>query len=254
MKKLYILILVFGFGGCVFAQANENADAYPRMTLAEAVEQRDETRMSIEGVFLRQNRGEEDEFVFKDAGGDEIVVYDHQQGRQVRFNVPALVMGAIDRNLLKTEFNLDRVEYGPMPSGQGRQTSIPNKGSPVEADSVAADGLLIHLSSGYDHPNQVAMALTLASAFAGENPVLVYADLKAVALFTKQAGDIAPDGYRSMNDMIPALLEAGVHFRVCPTCLAAADLSSADLRPGIQLADKREFFSFAEGRILTFDY
>ena len=41
---------------------------------------------------------------------------------------------------------------------------------------------------------------------------------------------------------------------VCPGCLKAAGKSREDVADGIQIADKKAFFSFTKGRILTLDY
>lgn len=246
MKRPFCTFLIFlGLMLALPVAGLAQGGSYPLMSVEKAAKERDETRMSLEGQFLGQHRGEEDEFRFRDTAGREIVVYDREQGREIRLGVPVVIEGEIDRGKRRPEFNLHRVVYG---KGEAKQEGIPDAGVSGE------DGIFIHLSSGPDEPRHVAMALTLATAFAGEQPVLIYADLDAVGLFTKEPIPIGAEGYRPVDGMIRDLLKAGARIRVCPTCLAAAGFSSADLPQGIGLADKREFLTFATGRILTFDY
>lgn len=239
----YLAIALLAVAWTAPVGAQTAAPAYPRMTIEQASQQRNETTMSIEGTFLRQHRGEEDEFIFRDLAGDEIRVYDRQAGRDVRLNVPVVIEGAIDRGIpLRVEFNLHRVVAAP--TGAAAQP----------APSEARDGIFIHLSSGHDTPRPVLMALTLAAAYAGDHPVLIYADLDAVRLFVQASPATTSPGFQPAAERIPELLQRGVRIRVCPTCLAAAGLTSADLIGGVALADKREFLAFTSGRILTFDY
>jgi len=248
----YLLVFFSTFTLSAIGHAEGSQSSYPRMTIEEASQQRDETRMSIEGTFLRQNRGEEDEFIFRDGAGSEILVYDRDAGRDIQLNVPVLIEGAIDRgNLLRREFNLHRVLSLTL------EESTPPKSTATVPNASAAesrDGVFVHLSSGPDNARSVLMALTLADTFSGERPVLIYADLEAVALFTATAPSVSSSGYLPSAERVSNLLEAGAMIRVCPTCLSAAGLSSADLMEGVKLADKREFFTFTTGRILTFDY
>lgn len=254
MKSIWCVIFVAAaLAVASAAHGQSNPSAYPLMSVDQASQQRDESRMSLEGVFLRQNRGEEDEFIFRDKAGDEILVYDRNTGREVQLDVPVVIEGAIDRgNLSRTEFNLHRV----VPASRPQEELQPEFGTPAVLSEVkkTTDGVFIHLSSGAESPRSVLMALTLAGAFAGDHPVLIYADLDAVSLFTEEAPSVSSRGYLPAGERIPALLNAGALIRVCPTCLSAAGLSSADLIEGVTLADKREFFSFTSGRILTFDY
>ena len=50
------------------------------------------------------------------------------------------------------------------------------------------------------------------------------------------------------------LADRGVILAACPGCLQAAGKTEADLQDGVTVANKTEFFSFTEGRILTLDY
>lgn len=251
MKKNAFLLFITGLAAALSLAEAEKPSSYPPMTIAEAVKQPDETRMSIEGTFIRQHRGEEDEFVFQDSAGEEIIVYDRKEGQNIRIGVPVIAMGEIDRGILGNEFNLHRVDYS---SESTPVKQMPPAEAKEESEFSSRDGILIHLSSGPDDPARVAMAMALASAYAGENPVLIYADLEAVALFTEQFQDVAPEGYLSFQESLLSLLEKGVLIRVCPTCLNAGGLSTTDIREGVRLADKREFLTFAGGRILSFDY
>jgi|GEM_PF-1283629 len=263
MNNRYSLLILCALclSGACFAQSIHDADSYPLRNIDQAVKMADESRVSIDGAFLRQNRGEEDEFVFEDTQGSDIVVYDRQAGQSIRLNTPAIIFGEVDRGLLKTEINLHSVNYERTPASPGsaslaqsKQTTSSAKVATTAALKAAEDGLFIHLSSGPDAPRRVAMAMTMAAAFAADHPVLIYADLDAVELFTKDAPTIAAEGYQPINEQLTRLKTNGVMLRVCPTCLAAAGYSSTDLAEGVKLADKREFFSFTDGRIISVDY
>jgi uncharacterized protein YdeI (BOF family) len=104
--------VVFGVFLVPFTHAEGGSGDYPRMTLAEAVKQPDETKMSIEGQFLNRHKGEEDEFLFQDAAGESIVVYDSSKGRDITLNKSVIINGEIDKGLIKTEFNLHSVSKG----------------------------------------------------------------------------------------------------------------------------------------------
>ena len=56
------------------------------------------------------------------------------------------------------------------------------------------------------------------------------------------------------QEQLNELLTKGVPLYACPGCLRAAGRTPADLRPGVQVADKDAFFSFTPGRILSIDY
>ena len=40
----------------------------------------------------------------------------------------------------------------------------------------------------------------------------------------------------------------------CPACMEVSGVSEEDLREGVRVAEKEQFFDFTEGRILTLDY
>lgn len=130
--------------------------------------------------------------------------------------------------------------------------------SPTSASTVTAsatDGAFIHLSSGPENPHRVLMALKMAAVMAeGGKDVLVYCDTKAMELLVKGAPDLTHNGFESSTAMFAKLAEMNVPVRACPSCLAAAGKTEADLLPGVKLADREEFFGFTKGRILTLDY
>ena len=263
MNYRYFLLLLgaLSISSACFAQSNHNANNYPLRTIDQAVKMADESRVSIDGMFLRQQRGEEDEFIFADSQGSDILVYDRQAGRSIRLNTPVRIFGEVDRGLLKTEINLHSTNYEKAPTSPSA-TSLPGTQAgtysttppATDANGAPEDGLFIHLSSGPDAPRRVAMAMTMAAAFAADHPVLIYADLDAVALFVQDAEMVAVEGYQPVDEQLARLKSSGVMLRVCPTCLAAAGYATTDLAAGVKLADKREFFSFTDGRIISVDY
>ncbi len=129
----------------------------------------------------------------------------------------------------------------------------------MTTDSVASccstkDGLFIHLSSGYDNPHKVLMALKMASMMAMDENVLVYADIKAVDLLLKDSKDLSYKTFPTLFELLDKLAEQKVTVMACPACLEAAGYKAEDLRPGVILADKHKFFNFTKGKILTLDY
>jgi predicted peroxiredoxin len=123
------------------------------------------------------------------------------------------------------------------------------------ADQAAVrDGVFIHVSHGADDPHRLLMALTMAKLMAADKDVLVYFDIKAVAVVLKDAPDLTYAHFQSSLALLAELKEKGVPLMACPGCLKAAGKTADDLAPGIRIADKDAFFSFTRGRILTLDY
>jgi predicted peroxiredoxin len=116
------------------------------------------------------------------------------------------------------------------------------------------DGVLIHLSHGATEPHRVLMALRMAEMMAEDKDVLVYFDLQGIEVVLKDAGDIQYKEFPAAQAQLKKLVDRKVTLMACPGCLKAAGKTGADLAPGIQAADKKAFFSFTKGRILTLDY
>lgn len=116
------------------------------------------------------------------------------------------------------------------------------------------DGVFIHLSHGADDPHRVAMALQMAAMMAEDKDVLVYCDIKAIEVVLKDGADIQFSHFPSSKTQLKKLAERKVTVMACPGCLKAAGKTAADLDAGVQMADKKAFFSFTKGRILTLDY
>jgi intracellular sulfur oxidation DsrE/DsrF family protein len=60
--------------------------------------------------------------------------------------------------------------------------------------------------------------------------------------------------FPSAKTQLKKLTERKVTLMACPGCLKAAGKTATDLAPGIQVADKKAFFTFTRGRILSLDY
>ena len=116
------------------------------------------------------------------------------------------------------------------------------------------DGVLIHLSSSYDNPHKVLMALSLALKMSESKNVLIFMDIQGVKIAVKNAEDIKMENFDSLNNLIKKLIDNKVELMVCPMCLKQAGFKPEDLKEGFKLADKERFFNFTEGRILTLDY
>jgi len=120
--------------------------------------------------------------------------------------------------------------------------------------SETRDGVFIHISHGADDPHRVAMALQMAAMMSEDKDVLVYFDIKGIDVVLKDAADSQFSHFPSAQAQLKKLAERKVTVMACPGCLKAAGKTVADLAPGIQVADKKAFFSFTTGRILTLDY
>lgn len=133
--------------------------------------------------------------------------------------------------------------------------SIP---SSVVAGNLAAesvrDGVFLHISHGKDNPHRLLMALNMANIMADDHDVLVYFDIKAVHAVLKDSEDIVFAHFPSSKASLAALKAKDVILMACPGCLKVAGKTKEDLAEGVQIADKKVFFSFTEGRILTLDY
>ncbi|PWK23996.1 DsrE family protein [Maribacter polysiphoniae] len=127
------------------------------------------------------------------------------------------------------------------------------KESVVLAEPVK-DGMLIHITKGYDDPHRVLMALKMATMMAVDKDVLVYMDIDAVGLLVKEAKDLNHPGFESAHTYIKQLVEKNVGVYACPTCIKVAGFTPGDLMEGVQAAQKDKFFDFTKGRIITLDY
>ena len=124
---------------------------------------------------------------------------------------------------------------------------------PVQADEPR-DGVFIHVTHAADDPHRVLMALSMAAIMCEDHDVLVYFDIKGVEVVMKDATDLTYSHFPSSRTQLAALSKKGVTLMACPGCLKAAGKKPEDLAAGIQVADKKTFFSFTKGRILTLDY
>lgn len=128
-----------------------------------------------------------------------------------------------------------------------------------KTDSVAAccaarDGLFIHLSSGYENPHKVLMALKMAVMMSAHEDVLVYVDINGVDLLQKSSKDLKFKDFPTLYESLDKLAAAKVTVMACPSCMQAAGYREEDLRPGIIIAQKDKFFNFTKGKIITIDY
>jgi predicted peroxiredoxin len=125
--------------------------------------------------------------------------------------------------------------------------------SAVAAEEVR-DGVFIHISHGTDDPHRVLMALSMASIMCDDHDVLVYFDIRGIEVVLKGADDLTYAHFPSSKKQLAALSKQGVTLMACPGCLKTAGKTADDLAAGIEIANKKAFFSFTKGRILTLDY
>lgn len=134
------------------------------------------------------------------------------------------------------------------------QLPAPVQANEMEEVEIIKDGVFIHITEAYNNPHKVLMPLQMATMMAKDKDVLVYMDIEAVNLLTREARDMELKGFESLHTYLTQLLDLEVDIFACPTCLKAAGYIPEDLRLGIQIANKERFFNFTQGRILTFDY
>ncbi len=116
------------------------------------------------------------------------------------------------------------------------------------------NGVFIHVTHGADDPHRVLMALSMATIMSEDHDVLVYFDIKGIEVVLKDAANLTYSHFVSSKEQLAALSKKGVTLMACPGCLKAVKKTQNDLASGVQLADKKVFFSFTKGRILTLDY
>jgi predicted peroxiredoxin len=127
--------------------------------------------------------------------------------------------------------------------------------SVLHANALAkGDGVFIHISSGFDNPHKVLMALTLALKMADDHDVFIYMDIKAPEVVLNSAKSIEMNKFEHSKILINKLVEKGVKIAVCTTCLEVLNRSQYDLMKGISIAEKESFFNFTSGRIVSFSY
>ncbi len=132
-------------------------------------------------------------------------------------------------------------------------TTAPPADNPTTAGPVK-DGVFIHITECYDDPHRALMPLKMATMMAADKDVLVYMDIHAVHLLTKDSKDLIFADFESAHTYIKRLIEMKVGVYACPTCMKIAGIEPADLMEGVQVAQKDKFFNFTKGRIITLDY
>ncbi len=125
---------------------------------------------------------------------------------------------------------------------------------PVKEPVEVNDGVFIHMTHGHDNPHRVLMPLQMAAMMATDKDVLIYMDIDAVKLLTKDAEDVAYAHFTPLKESLANLLEMGVTIFACPGCMKAHEIEEADLMEGIQVAQKEKFFSFTDGNMVSLTY
>lgn len=116
------------------------------------------------------------------------------------------------------------------------------------------DGVFIHITHNHNNPHRVLMPLQMASMMAADKDVIIYMDIDAVFLVTKDAEDIAYGHFTPLKESIATLLDMGVGIYACPGCMKIAGIDANDLMEGIQVAEKERFFDFTAGKIISLSY
>ena len=132
---------------------------------------------------------------------------------------------------------------------------VDNPDSPGEhKQEKKTDGVFIHISKGAGDTHDVLMALMLADKFSTSNDVLVFFDKQGIEMVTKDAPDLQMDPFDGSDEIFERLVDQGVTILACPACMQVSGIEESDLRKGVKVAEKEQFFDFTKGRILTLDY
>lgn len=142
---------------------------------------------------------------------------------------------------------------------QAENKQVENGKMTMNTDSAKSccaikDGLFLHISSGYDNPHKVLMALKMAAMMSMDKDVVVYFDIKGVDLVLRTSKEMKFRDFPTLHELLDQLAAKKVIMMACPTCLKVAGFKPEDLRPGIIIAQKEKFFNFTKGRIITLDY
>lgn len=116
------------------------------------------------------------------------------------------------------------------------------------------DGAFIHISKGAEDPHDVLMALMLADKFSTSNDVLLFFDKQGIEMVVDGAPNLEMDPFDPSDEIFDKLVNRDVTILACPACLEVAGFERSDLRGGVRIAEKEQFFEFTKGRILTLDY
>ena len=139
-------------------------------------------------------------------------------------------------------------------SCQNTPTTEQAESTKTEECTDVKDGMFIHVSKGYNNPQKVLMALSLATKMAESKDVALFFDIEGVKLLTKTSEDIEMENFLTLHNAFNELVKMNVLIMACPMCLKKAEIAPEDLREGIIVAEKEKFFDFTKGRILSLDY
>jgi len=131
---------------------------------------------------------------------------------------------------------------------------VNTEGEIAPETEAKTDGAFIHISKGSADIHDVLMALMLADKFSTSNDVLVFFDKEGIELVSKDAPNLEMDPFDSSDEIFERLVNLNVTILACPACMKVSGVEEADLREGVKIAEKEQFFDFTEGRILTLDY
>jgi predicted peroxiredoxin len=127
-------------------------------------------------------------------------------------------------------------------------------GAPVQVAAPPTTILNI-TSSGEEDPHAVTMALQLAghSLDAGRTTVLFF-NVRGVTIPTVAFPETLSFGDRPIKELLTSLMERGAEVHVCPHCMAALEVSEADLLPGAQVTNREALFGHMGDHTVVFTY
>ena len=131
---------------------------------------------------------------------------------------------------------------------------VNTEGEIATESKALTDGAFIHISKGSADTHDVLMALMLADKFSTSNDVLVFFNKEGIEMVTRDAPNLEMEPFDPSDEIFARLVELDVTILACPACMKVAGMEEKDLREGVQMAEKEQFFDFTEGRILTLDY
>ena len=109
MKKLCVLISLLFIGSTLLAAGFQEDSGSKVSTIAQALKMKDDSFVTIQGSIVR--RISSDKYEFKDATGTMTVEIDEEEwaGQTVNSKNTIELQGEIDKDLLSTKLDVDRV-------------------------------------------------------------------------------------------------------------------------------------------------
>ena len=111
------------------------------------------------------------------------------------------------------------------------------------------------ISGAEEDPHSVTMALQLAGhALDDGREVVLFFNVRGVGVPTKDLADDLAFHAEPIKTLLHDLMQRGAAVHVCPHCMAALDVTEADLVPGAVVTDREMLFATLRSNTNVFTY